>query len=70
MLTYLDALIAALTVRDAADVDRLLAHPLVRILAAGRRAPKWRRCASTAPDPARRAAPPDAAAAPDRRAAA
>jgi hypothetical protein len=32
MLTYLDALIAALSVRDAAEVDRLLAHPLARIL--------------------------------------
>jgi hypothetical protein len=34
MLTYLDALIAALSVRDAAEVDRLLAHPLARILPA------------------------------------
>jgi hypothetical protein len=32
MLAYLDALIAALSVRDAAEVDRLLAHPLARIL--------------------------------------
>lgn len=32
MLTYLDSLIAALTVRDSADIDRLLAHPLARIL--------------------------------------
>lgn len=32
MLTYLDSLIAALTVRDAADIERLLAHPLARIL--------------------------------------
>ncbi len=37
MLTYLDALIAALTVRDAAEVDRLLAHPLARILPADAR---------------------------------
>ena len=32
MLAYLDALIAALSVRDAAEVARLLAHPLARIL--------------------------------------
>ncbi len=32
MLAYLDALIAALTVRDHAEVERLLAHPLARIL--------------------------------------
>ena len=32
MLVYLDALIAALTVRDAAEVTRLLAHPLARLL--------------------------------------
>lgn len=38
MLTYLDALIAALSVRDAAEVDRLLAHPLARILTAAVRA--------------------------------
>ncbi len=37
MLTYLDALIAALSVRDAAEVDRLLAHPLARILSADAR---------------------------------
>jgi hypothetical protein len=32
MLTYLDALVAALAVRDVAEVQRLLAHPLARIL--------------------------------------
>lgn len=32
MLAYLDALIAALTIRDTAEVMRLLGHPLVRIL--------------------------------------
>jgi len=32
MLVYLDALIAALTVRDADEVTRLLAHPLARLL--------------------------------------
>ena len=32
MLVYLDALITALTVRDAAEVARLLAHPLARLL--------------------------------------
>jgi len=32
MLAYLDALIEALSVRDEAEVDRLLAHPLSRIL--------------------------------------
>jgi hypothetical protein len=32
MLAYLDALIDALTVRDAGEVERLLAHPLARIL--------------------------------------
>jgi len=32
VLEYLDAMIAAITVRDGAAVDRLLAHPLVRIL--------------------------------------
>ncbi len=32
MLVYLDALIAALTGRDAAEVARLLAHPLARLL--------------------------------------
>jgi hypothetical protein len=32
MLAYLDSLIAALTVRDGSDIDRLLAHPLARIL--------------------------------------
>lgn len=32
MLGYLDALIAALSVRDGAEVDRLLAHPLGRLL--------------------------------------
>ena len=38
MLTYLDALIAALAMRDAAEVDRLLGHPLVRILSVEARA--------------------------------
>ena len=32
MLGYLDALIAALSVRDGAEVDRLLGHPLARLL--------------------------------------
>ena len=32
MLAYLDALIDALTIRDSAEVHRLLAHPLARIL--------------------------------------
>lgn len=32
MLAYLDALLDALTVRDTAKVERLLAHPLARIL--------------------------------------
>lgn len=32
MLGYLDALIAALSVRDGAEVDRLLGHPLGRLL--------------------------------------
>lgn len=32
MLAYLDALLDALSLRDAAEVDRLLAHPLARIL--------------------------------------
>lgn len=32
MLGYLDALIAALTVRDATEADRLLCHPLARLL--------------------------------------
>lgn len=32
MLTYLDALLDALALRDAAEVTRLLAHPLARIL--------------------------------------
>ena len=32
MLTYLDALIEALAVRDTPEADRLLAHPLARIL--------------------------------------
>lgn len=32
MLAYLDALIDALTIRDSAEVRRLLAHPLARIL--------------------------------------
>lgn len=32
MLAYLDALLDALSVRDTADVDRLLAHPLSRVL--------------------------------------
>jgi hypothetical protein len=32
MLAYLDALLDALAVRDAAEVQRLLGHPLARIL--------------------------------------
>ena len=32
MLGYLDALIAALSVRDATEAQRLLAHPLARLL--------------------------------------
>ena len=32
MLAYLDALLGALTLRDTAEVRRLLAHPLARIL--------------------------------------
>ena len=34
MLAYLDALINALSLRDGAEVTRLLAHPLSRILPA------------------------------------
>lgn len=34
MLAYLDALLAALSIRDGADIDRLLAHPLARALPA------------------------------------
>jgi hypothetical protein len=32
MLAYLDALLAALASRDTHEIDRLLAHPLARIL--------------------------------------
>lgn len=32
MLAYLDALLDALSLRDSAEVERLLAHPLARIL--------------------------------------
>lgn len=32
MLGYLDALIAALSVRDSTEAQRLLAHPLARLL--------------------------------------
>jgi hypothetical protein len=32
MLAYLDALLAALAARDTSEIDRLLAHPLARIL--------------------------------------
>ena len=32
MLAYLDALVAALAARDREEIDRLLAHPLARIL--------------------------------------
>lgn len=35
MLGYLDALIQALSVRDRAEADRLLAHPLARLLPDG-----------------------------------
>jgi len=38
MLAYLDALIAALAARDIAEMDRLLAHPLARILSTEARA--------------------------------
>jgi hypothetical protein len=34
MLAYLDALLTALAARDIAEIDRLLAHPLARILSA------------------------------------
>jgi len=34
VLTYLDAMIDACSVRDAAELDRLLAHPLARTLTA------------------------------------
>lgn len=37
MLAYLDALLDALSLRDAAAVERLLAHPLARILPEGAR---------------------------------
>jgi hypothetical protein len=32
LLGYLDALIAALSVRDATEAERLMAHPLARLL--------------------------------------
>lgn len=32
MLAYLDSLIAALALRDGPDIERLLTHPLARIL--------------------------------------
>lgn len=32
MLSYLDALIAALAVRDTSEAERLMAHPLARLL--------------------------------------
>jgi hypothetical protein len=32
MLAYLDALLAAVAARDTSEIDRLLAHPLARIL--------------------------------------
>ena len=32
MLAYLDALLAALAARDISEIDRLLGHPLARIL--------------------------------------
>lgn|ERR1017187_2045447 len=32
MIAYLDALLAALAARDTSEIDRLLAHPLARIL--------------------------------------
>ncbi len=37
MLTYLDALLAAQTMRDGAEITRLLEHPLARILPADAR---------------------------------
>lgn len=45
MLAYLDALIAALSVRDAAEVARLLAHPLARVLSDGARSEAQAICA-------------------------
>ena len=38
MLAYLDAMIAAIAVRDHVEVAHLLAHPLARILSAAARA--------------------------------
>lgn len=38
MLAYLDAMIAALSVRGGVEVERLLAHPLARILTPAARA--------------------------------
>lgn len=38
MLAYLDAMIAALSVRDHGEVAHLLAHPLARILSSAARA--------------------------------
>lgn len=32
MLSYLDALIAALSVRDTSEAERLMAHPLAKLL--------------------------------------
>ncbi len=32
MLAYLDALVTAVRTRDAAEIERLLAHPLARVL--------------------------------------
>jgi hypothetical protein len=37
VLTYLDAMIDACSVRDAVELERLLAHPLARILTAAAR---------------------------------
>jgi hypothetical protein len=38
MLAYLDALLAALAARDISEIDRLLAHPLAKILSPDARA--------------------------------
>jgi hypothetical protein len=53
MLAYLDALLAALAARDTSEIDRLLAHPLARILSPDARADAMaeRRAAATG-DPA------------------
>ena len=47
LLTYLDALVAAVRARDAAEITRLLAHPLARMLS--REVATEARAAVTAP---------------------